>query len=834
MLKIKEVIFSSKTSGETDLSLHRITNGNRPLIIDSGQYDPHRANRMLSYISNLMQSTEIEHSKNVRENKALGDNSELITRVSLDEFSFYTKDRPLTLEEYKYLISEVHKLAKNLPSNIHFQLATFPVYWPNGVVQNCSLYVQSPKQAGQEPLIHHMSKTNSSHIDFQYGYMNKGIPCPIPLAGDRQDLDKRCEPGQDCDPNFLLQGTGVALYDINQYKNALRITSANGQMALQVVDICLDHAYGIGKQHLSSLISQLGQHQEHVPVIANHVISSKSIEQVDAHAAATVTHADVLKGKVGKLKPIVAKQAVAIGVGGFGANVQYNIYQSKAVGFLSGNDFDQAIQYNFQGRPVNVNLLYGGTTMLHEIVTSISSNTDLKRTIERIQTLQKYGLSIDIRNDQGFTVREIICRQTSNALNLKDDTLALINLQMANQLGITQAEIIAYSTKPSSLVRPKKEGENKPYAQHTTSMVAKPTEPVTPAAVAKSHSQDQELARAIYLACDNAGITSAERREILYSKHFSQEFQNIVTQFITYDLSKDNKHVIDGARKLIKELTENGVRRGENPAIRKNMIQVLQTCIDEFEAKATNAIINKLHENNGADVHAILNILCNHPQIMSKIYPHPYIATPLNVSTQLTLAEQTIIFLLTHHRQNFSMLSKGIQITLEMLDKIVSIYPESTKNTIKILLLEEMINQEKAALQPTSKVNADNSQAFDKFISKTIIEYKIKNKVELLHAKQTIENQLFDYYLGRIKADQLSEINGLRQKFIDGTFPKQAILEAFKDTPDFQRKIIRHELILQTEKDIAALRLELAFKERLKEAQGKEMPKQEDKIIRPR
>ncbi len=362
-------------------------------------------------------------------------------------------------------------------------------------------------------------------------------------------------------------------------------------------------------------------------------------------------------------------------------------------------------------------------------------------------------------------------------------------------------------------------------------MVAKPTEPVPAVSIEKSHFQEQELARTIYPAFDNSGITSAERREMLYSKHFSQEFQNIVAQFISYELSKDNKHVIDGARKLIKELTENRVRRGENPVIRKNMIKVLQTYIDEFEAKATNAIINKLHENNGADVHAILNILCNHPQIMSKIYPHPYIATQLNVSTQLTLVEQTIIFLLTHHRQNFSMLSKGIQITPEMLDKIVSIYPENTKNTIKFLLLKEMINQTPSA---AIKGNADNTQTLDKFISKTIIEYKIKNKVELLHAKQTIENQLFAYYLGRIKTEQLSEINGLRQKFIDGTFPKQAIFETFKDNPDFQRKITRHELILQTEKEIAALRLELAFKERLKEAQGKEMPKQEDKIIRPR
>ncbi|KTD53144.1 hypothetical protein Lsan_3554 [Legionella santicrucis] len=93
MLKIKEVIFSSPTSGETDLSLYRIKNGNRPLIIATGQNDPYRVDRMLSYISNLMQSTVIEHSKNVLENKALGDNSELIHR---ENFSMLSKGIQIT------------------------------------------------------------------------------------------------------------------------------------------------------------------------------------------------------------------------------------------------------------------------------------------------------------------------------------------------------------------------------------------------------------------------------------------------------------------------------------------------------------------------------------------------------------------------------------------------------------------------------------------------------------------------------------------------------------------------------------------------------------------
>ncbi|CDZ77356.1 hypothetical protein BN59_01639 [Legionella massiliensis] len=571
MLKIKEIVISSPTSGETNLSSYQIKNGRRPLIIAMGHNSSDRVYSMLGYITNLMQNAAIAHSANLQENAALHDGSELITRVSLDEFSFYPKDRPLTIDEYRYIIGEVYKLAKTLPPNVHIQLATFPVYWPNGVVQNCNLYVQSPKRIGQEPLIHHMSKENASHIDFQYGYLNQGVARSIPLTGDRPDLDKRCEPGQDCDPNLVLRGTGVAVYDVNQYKNALRITSANGQKALQVVDICLDHAYGVGKQHLSALMTQLGLRREHVPVLASHIISSKTIDEEEANAAATVVHADVRNGKVGKHKPVFAKQAVNFNVGGFGANAQYSVYQPKVVGFLSGKDFDKAINYNFLGHPVNVNAIYGnGTTMLHDIVNDITTETDLKRTLSRIQTLQKYGLSIDIPNAQGFTVRELVCRQTVNALNSRDDVLSLMTMQIAKQLGITTNQIIASDTPKSPLAIP------------------------------------------------------------------------------------------------------------------------------------------------------------------------PKIEVP-------------------------------------------------------------------------PKVNPNN--ILDNFIERTIIEFKIKNKVDLSYAQQIIENQLFDYYLGKIEVDKLSEIYGFRQKFIDGTFSKQMIMETFKDYPDFQSKIARHEERIALKKEIAELKMKLASKE---------------------
>jgi hypothetical protein len=452
MLKVQEVVITSEHSGETHFSPSKSNFKTRPVIVYTGISDPQRTNRMLQYISNLMENAALQHISNLKENEKLHDNSELITRISLDEFSFYTQDSPLTIDEYKYLINEVHKLARRLPPNVHLQLATFPVCWPNQVMQNCSLYVQAPKKIGDQPLVHHMSKVISSGIDFQYA-RNGSL---IPLSGDQYYLDKLYELGQSCNPNLVLAGTYVALNDVNQYKNALRFTSANGQMALQAFDICLDHAYGKGKDHLEGLIVQLGSRKEHVPVLASHIISSKTIEEVEANAAATITHADRLLAKVGKHKPVVFKEMLPINikVGGFGANAKYSTYPAKTIGFLSGALFDRAITYNFQGSAVDVNVLYNGrTTILHDIVNGITPETNLERTLQRIRTLKKYKLSIDIENGQGFSVRTIICQHIVDAINVKDADLVGINTKIAKELGIIMKEILQFRNTQGTTVK---------------------------------------------------------------------------------------------------------------------------------------------------------------------------------------------------------------------------------------------------------------------------------------------------------------------------------------------------------------------------------------------
>lgn len=444
MLKIAEIIISGTKSGESDDSSYKIKIGNRPTIIASGTPDSHRLNRISAYLNNLMAATEQKHYAAVQENNKLNDHSELITRVTLDEFSLYTKDSPLNLDEYKYLISLIAQRAKTLPPNIHLQIGTLPVFWPNGVVQNCGLYIQSPIQPGQKPLLHHLSKVHASHVDIQYGYRDtSGTIHTYPLAGDNPGLDNLTAPGGMYSPEILLKDTSVSVQDFNQYKNALRIISASGQQFLQVIDICLDHFHGVARSHIHGLICRLGAVKQFIPIHASHIISSKTINAYEHHLLATVVHADVAKTKVGSLSPSAgeAKQSINFAVGGFGQSSHYTTYPFKNIGILSGNDLEHVIWENASnGMPFKVNDIYDGTTILHLVITK--SNASLQKTLNRIDTLRKYNLSVDIPDAQNQTVRSLVINHLINALiaNNSQDTekFALI----ANMLQLYTPDVL--------------------------------------------------------------------------------------------------------------------------------------------------------------------------------------------------------------------------------------------------------------------------------------------------------------------------------------------------------------------------------------------------------
>lgn len=72
-----------------------------------------------------------------------------------------------------------------------------------------------------------------------------------------------------------------------------------------------------------------------------------------------------------------------------------SIYPFKNIGILSGNDLEHVIWENTSNSmPFNVNDIYDGTTILHLVITK--SNASLQKTLNRIDALRKYNISVDI------------------------------------------------------------------------------------------------------------------------------------------------------------------------------------------------------------------------------------------------------------------------------------------------------------------------------------------------------------------------------------------------------------------------------------------------------
>ncbi|WP_019216589.1 hypothetical protein [Legionella tunisiensis] len=151
-IQIQEII-AINNNGEILQSAAKEKRGAAWHIQEASSSTDDRIARMAAHIENLAAAANTAHSK-------LNDTTEdsLVTRLSLNEFSLYTKDSPLSLDEYKLLIKRVDGIASQLPPNIHLLLATIPVYWPDNSVHNCALYVQSARSATEKPIINHFAK----------------------------------------------------------------------------------------------------------------------------------------------------------------------------------------------------------------------------------------------------------------------------------------------------------------------------------------------------------------------------------------------------------------------------------------------------------------------------------------------------------------------------------------------------------------------------------------------------------------------------------------------------------------------------------------------------
>lgn len=87
-----------------------------------------------------------------------------VTRLSLNEFSLYTANKPLTMDEFKELNEKIVELASNLQDNLHLALGSIPVLGPDNQVFNMVIYAQ----CGENAEIKSFAKSVPSDIDAVY------------------------------------------------------------------------------------------------------------------------------------------------------------------------------------------------------------------------------------------------------------------------------------------------------------------------------------------------------------------------------------------------------------------------------------------------------------------------------------------------------------------------------------------------------------------------------------------------------------------------------------------------------------------------------------------
>ncbi len=347
-----------------------------------------------------------------------------ITRTMTDEFTFYPRDKPFTLEEYKAIINKTAEIANQLPPNVHLMLATFPVIWEDGGVHNCGLYVQSPCGSHPTSLVHHFSKKYPSHVDFLY---RKPDGTLYNLTSDSDHASHS--------PNKVLEHTKAAINDPNQYESSLNITLDDGASFIASIGVCLDHSKGVERDDVHHLIDQLQKKQLVVPLLCNHVITSSTISRHNEHILSTVSHADpfaenrrpennTVPGRSGFEDSTINSV--------FSGTLSAEIYPAKYIGTMHSDLFLHAVSNQSDALASRLNERdESGSTMLHQVF--LESPFDRELIAKRLFSMVIAGgdpyvknahqqSALDLANelDAAMPNKKIVSTAISNALEWRE------------------------------------------------------------------------------------------------------------------------------------------------------------------------------------------------------------------------------------------------------------------------------------------------------------------------------------------------------------------------------------------------------------------------------
>ena len=192
--------------------------------------------RLESSIHQLMDDAKKVYQTNCYKPGTDEVNPDYITRLSTNEFFFYTKE-PLTLEEFEKLQNKIADKAKTLPSGVSFIFGSFAVKTEDNKVMNVTPHIT----CGKAPDFHFIVKNYTSPIDVRY-------KTPVDSTDTLAVLDKKTSTLL-LMPKIMIDGTFKEL----TFNNLVPCKTLGGTEFLTAIDICLDHDRGVARMNYEEL-----------------------------------------------------------------------------------------------------------------------------------------------------------------------------------------------------------------------------------------------------------------------------------------------------------------------------------------------------------------------------------------------------------------------------------------------------------------------------------------------------------------------------------------------------------------------------------------------------
>lgn len=249
---------------------------------------------LLETIKILVNHFNYVHAKNLDKEEMREGCENDITRLTTNEFLFYTKN-PLTIDEFKNLMEEVYKVAKGQPPNLHLVLASFAILLVNGKVKGNEEDKEEYKDGiisivpyivcGKDPQMSFIVKSYPSTMDLQYR-----------------------EPGDEfSDAGDYIELFGKDKYDIPQdqailnvggkdcplsYNNVIRCKTAGGAEFHAGVNICLDHSKKVADENMRAIENKAQHSSELFPIQEWLLITSNTTSSFSGPCWEKTTYAD--------------------------------------------------------------------------------------------------------------------------------------------------------------------------------------------------------------------------------------------------------------------------------------------------------------------------------------------------------------------------------------------------------------------------------------------------------------------------------------------------------------------------------------------------------------